>query len=78
MGFTVNSPELRLKVRERVHRMNGDISREAEDAAVAELVEEVLAQPSAAGASSNVAQAAASGSGAQLRRSNTSIPGSWV
>ncbi|KAI0706136.1 hypothetical protein BC835DRAFT_1498818 [Cytidiella melzeri] len=83
MGFTqATNPELRLKVTDRVIGMvrKGETSREAEDAAVADVLEELLAKPSAVAASSTETQAAASGSGeSPLKRSRTSVsvPGSW-
>ena len=79
MGFTTTTnPDLLPKVAVRVSRMKGDFSRAAEDAVVAELVEEVLAQTSAAGPSSTGTQPAASRSESELRRSKSSIPGSWL
>ncbi|KAI0095108.1 hypothetical protein BDY19DRAFT_988876 [Irpex rosettiformis] len=78
MGFTsVTNPELPSKIEARVTRMNGDFSRAAEDAVVAEMVEEVLVQPSGAVVSSNETQHATSGTASELRRSKSSLPGSW-
>lgn len=53
-----------MKVNARVQRMAGDNTREAEDAAVTDVLEELLAHPAAP-------QAAASGSGNGLKRSFT-------
>ena len=65
MGFTsVMYPNLQGKVIARVFGMQGDSSREAEDAAVTDVLEELLAQPVNA-------EGEASGSGNGLKRSFT-------
>ncbi|KAI0347841.1 hypothetical protein BDW22DRAFT_1321043 [Trametopsis cervina] len=65
MGFTADKhANLPAKVSAHVHRMNDITSREAEDKAVADVVEELLAEP----------QPGASASGANLSRSQT-MPG---
>ena len=59
MGFTsATNPNLAMKVHARVGRMAGNTSQEAEDAAVADVLEELLALPAASGANG-------------LKRSNT-------
>ena len=81
MGFTsADYPVLLVKVGERVSRLEdtrktkgeAEVSREAEDAAVAEILEELLSQPSRPSAAESSTAGASN-----LRRSNTTVPGGW-
>lgn len=76
MGFS--EARFLAKAMQRLHRFadmpdgHTMITREAEDAAINEVLEEELSKPSA----TPVAESSAAG-GSNLRRSNTTIPGSW-
>ena len=81
MGFTsADYPVLPAKVNIRVSRLEetrkskgeAEVSREAEDSAIAEVVEELLSQPSRPSA----AESSTAGT-SNLRRSNTTVPGGW-
>ncbi|KIP12564.1 hypothetical protein PHLGIDRAFT_113644 [Phlebiopsis gigantea 11061_1 CR5-6] len=81
MGFTSADYQalprkisLRVARLEEVRQVKGDpeVSREAEDAAVAEVLEELLSQPSRPSAAGSP-----SAGPSTLRRSNTTVPGAW-
>jgi hypothetical protein len=77
MGFTTTSyPTLQVKVNAKVAKLEearrnaneAEITKTKENAAVAEVVEELLTEP-AAGPSTT--------GGSSLRRSQTTVPGAW-
>lgn len=76
MGFTTATyPDLRAKVNASVARLDArnasgdsDVSRDAEDSVVAEVVEELLSAPAPGPSTAGTSN---------LRRSNTSLPGGW-
>lgn len=66
MGFTADKfPNLPSKVTARVRGVTGEVSKDTEDTAVQDILEELLSQP-------------APSPSAGLRRSHTTnIPGAW-